>query len=65
MIDKIFYKLFGYIDIYSKWIDNMFIKKPKRKRKKCKNCHCNCHCKEELHSHHYDGDLCACGGCKH
>lgn len=64
-MDKIFEKLFGYIDTYSKWIDNMFINEKKKKRKKCKNCHCNCHCKNDLHSHHYDGDLCACNGCKH
>ena len=31
---------------------------------KCKNCHCDCHCTEELHGHHYDGDLCTCDNCK-
>ena len=31
---------------------------------KCQKCHSKCHCDEELHSHHYDGDLCACEGCK-
>ena len=31
---------------------------------KCKNCHCDCHCSENLHGHHYDGDLCACDDCK-
>ena len=31
---------------------------------KCQKCHCKCHCDEELHSHHYDGDLCAYEGCK-
>ena len=31
---------------------------------KCSKCHCNCHCGEELHSHHYDGDLCTCDGCE-
>ena len=35
----------------------------RKKMSKCKNCHCDCHCKEELHSHHYDGDLCACDNC--
>ena len=30
---------------------------------KCRNCHCKCHCKEELHTHWYDGDLCACDKC--
>ena len=30
---------------------------------KCSKCHCDCHCKEELHGHHYDGDLCACDNC--
>jgi len=30
---------------------------------KCKNCHCNCHCDEDLHSHHYDGDICTCDNC--
>ena len=31
---------------------------------KCNDCHCDCHCSEELHSHHYDGDLCTCENCK-
>ena len=31
---------------------------------KCKDCHCDCHCNEELHSHHYDGDLCTCENCE-
>ncbi len=35
----------------------------RKKMSKCKNCHCNCHCKEELHGHHYDGDLCVCENC--
>ena len=30
---------------------------------KCENCHCDCHCDEELHAHHYDGDLCTCSEC--
>tara|TARA_Y100001963_G_C6683808_1_gene401181 strand:+ start:822 stop:968 length:147 start_codon:yes stop_codon:yes gene_type:complete len=30
----------------------------------CKSCHCECHCEEELHSHHFDGDLCTCEECK-
>ena len=64
-MDKFFYKFFGLIDTYSKWIENRFISKSKRKKNKCKKCHCNCHCKKELHSHWYDGDLCACESCKH
>ena len=31
---------------------------------KCKSCHHDCHCDGDLHAHHYDGDLCACEGCK-
>ena len=31
---------------------------------KCQKCHCKCHCDGDLHAHHYDGDLCACEGCK-
>ena len=31
---------------------------------KCNDCHSDCHCSEELHSHHYDGDLCTCENCK-
>ena len=66
MIDKIFLKIFGTIDYYSNWIENFFIDKPKKKKKKkCKKCNCNCHCKEALHTHWYDGDLCAWEGCKH
>jgi len=67
-MDKIFEKFFGLLDAYSEWVDNTFFPKPKKKNKKkkrCKNCHCNCHCNEALHSHHYDGDLCTCEGCKH
>ena len=63
---KLFEKFFNCIDIYLNWVDNMFLNKSKKKtKKKCKNCHCDCHCKDQFHSHHYDGDLCACGGCKH
>jgi len=35
----------------------------KKKMSKCKKCHCDCHCKEELHSHHFDGDVCTCDDC--
>ena len=35
----------------------------RKKMSKCKNCHCDCHCDGDLHSHHYDGDLCACDNC--
>ena len=31
---------------------------------KCAKCHCNCHCSEDLHAHHYDGDLCTCENCQ-
>ena len=31
---------------------------------KCSKCHCRCHCDGELHSHHYDGDLCTCDNCQ-
>ena len=27
---------------------------------KCKNCHCNCHCDGDLHTHHFDNDICTC-----
>ena len=30
---------------------------------KCNNCHCKCHCDGNLHTHHYDGDVCACEQC--
>ena len=30
----------------------------------CKSCYCECHCEEDLHSHHFDGDLCTCEECK-
>ena len=33
-------------------------------KRECKSCNCECHCGEELHSHHYDGDLCTCEECK-
>ena len=35
----------------------------KIKMGKCKKCHCDCHCKDDLHAHHYDGDLCTCDKC--
>ena len=31
---------------------------------KCNKCNHDCHCVMELHSHHYDGDLCTCENCK-
>tara|TARA_R100000231_G_scaffold119725_2_gene89831 strand:+ start:708 stop:905 length:198 start_codon:yes stop_codon:yes gene_type:complete len=65
-MDKIFLKIFGTIDNYCKWVEKFFIQKPRKKKKtKCKKCHCDCHCKKPLHTHWHDGDLCACGGCKH
>ena len=30
---------------------------------KCKNCHCNCHCDGEMHTHHFDNDICTCDDC--
>ena len=30
---------------------------------KCKNCHCNCHCDGDLHTHHFDNDICTCDDC--
>ena len=36
----------------------------RKKMTKCSKCHCDCHCNEELHGHHYDGDLCACDNCE-
>ncbi len=30
---------------------------------KCKNCHCDCHCDGELHTHHFDNDVCTCDNC--
>jgi len=30
---------------------------------RCNNCHCKCHCDDELHTHHYDGDVCSCEQC--
>jgi hypothetical protein len=64
LIDKIFSKFFGFVDVYSQWIDSFFNKPKRKKKKKCKDCKCNCHCKEELHGHWYDGDLCVCDNCK-
>ena len=31
---------------------------------KCKSCYCDCHCDGDLHTHHYDGDVCTCENCK-
>ena len=31
---------------------------------KCKNCHCDCHCDGDLHTHHFDNDVCTCDNCK-
>tara|TARA_R100000458_G_C8061102_1_gene103989 strand:+ start:107 stop:325 length:219 start_codon:yes stop_codon:yes gene_type:complete len=67
LIDKILLKFLGYIDVVCSGIENLVIEKPKskiKKKKKCKNCHCNCHCKDELHTHHWDKDLCICDNCK-
>ena len=66
MIDKIIYKLFGYLDLFTNHIDKIMFPKPKKKtqkKRKCKDCHCNCHCKAEFHLHHYDGDVCICDAC--
>ena len=65
-MDKFFYYVFGKLDSLASCIDRLFESKlkKKRKKKKCKNCHCGCHCKDDLHSHHYDGDLCTCSICK-
>mgnify|MGYP000091142525 CR=1 FL=1 len=67
MIDRIIYKLFGYLDLFAEQLDKiMFPKTVKKikKKSKCKDCHCKCHCKEILHSHFYDGELCTCETCK-
>ena len=34
MIDKICYFLFGTLDRWSNWVNDMFIEKPKKKKKK-------------------------------
>ena len=31
---------------------------------KCGKCHCDCHCGEDLHAHHYDGNICTCNKCE-
>ena len=33
MIDKICIWFFGMLDRYSQWVDQMFVKKPKKKKK--------------------------------
>ena len=64
-MDKYIIKFLTIIDNFCESISKLFESKPKkRKKKKCKNCHCGCHCKDDLHSHHYDGDLCTCLICK-
>ena len=30
---------------------------------KCKNCQCDCHCEGNLHTHHFDNDVCTCDNC--
>mgnify|MGYP003141153493 FL=1 len=30
---------------------------------KCKNCQCDCHCEGNLHTHHFDNDICTCDNC--
>ena len=71
MIDRMFYKFFAWIDsLYQKVEDVLTfdvgekLPKKKRKTKKCKYCHCKCHCKDELHTHHWDNDICICEECK-
>jgi hypothetical protein len=34
MIDKLFYSAFGYLDLWSKWVEKHFIKKNKNERHK-------------------------------
>ena len=64
MIDKFLYKAFGWLDILiSKFNTILTPKKKKPKKKVCKTCKCGCHCKDDLHLHHYDQELCACGKC--
>jgi hypothetical protein len=36
MIDKICYFLFGTLDKWCQWVDDMFTRKPKKKKKKSK-----------------------------
>ena len=64
MLDKIIYKLLGYLDTFGEHLDKIFFPKPNRKKKKCKNCNCNCHCKDDLHINKFDQELCNCEGCK-
>ena len=64
MIDKIIYKLIGYLDLFANQIDKIMFPKPKtKKKKKCKSCKCDCHCEDDLHIHFDDQDLCTCEGC--
>ena len=65
MIDKYIYKILGFFDTWSEKLDKVFFPPKKKRKKKCKDCHCKCHCDEALHTHWYDGDLCACDNCKH
>jgi hypothetical protein len=65
MIDKYIIKFLSSIDNFCAAFAKMLESKPKKKRKKkvCKTCKCGCHCKDDLHLHHYDQELCACGKC--
>ena len=58
-------KFLKFLDDIMLNLDKAFFPTKRKKKLKCKNCHCNCHCKEQLHTHWYDKDLCACEGCKH
>jgi len=49
MLDKIIYKLFGYLDSFADHLDKIIFPKPKKRKKKCKSCHCSCHCQDDLH----------------
>jgi len=66
MIDKYIIKFLSSIDNFCAALAKMLESKPKKKRKKrkCKDCHCKCHCKQELHTHHWDNDICICEECK-
>ena len=66
MIDKYIIGFLTAIDNLCESIAKMLEPKPKKKRKKkmCKDCHCKCHCKQELHTHHWDNDICICEECK-
>jgi hypothetical protein len=71
MIDGLIYKFFGWLDDMTKKVEDVLtfdvgqeLNKKKRKKRKCKDCHCKCHCKDELHTHHWDNDICICEVCK-